>query len=113
MARSVRSGNTNAPPRVQSPLRSWFVALGIPAIAIGVGVSLIGYTNFWIGFVILNLAILSLAIDLWTFFPKKSKKVGSAIVILTIECIIIWLILMPAPLELGIAPGLGSIFRRN
>jgi hypothetical protein len=89
----------------QVPQQSWFVQFGIPFGAVGIGLSMMGWTNFWLGLAIASIAYGFLAIDLVRFLrhPKKWQRVAAAIVGAGLYIYFLWNVLVPAPLNVLLA----------
>jgi len=74
------------PPETQlQVIRKWSIGLGLPALAAGVGMTLTGYTNFWIGIAIAAIAMAILTVEWYSFsrpFRWWYQATGYAVVVL-------------------------------
>ena len=53
-------------------LRTWAVQFGVPGLVLAIGFAMTGYANFWLGVVIMTLAVAALATDFWFKHPEMA-----------------------------------------
>jgi hypothetical protein len=52
---------------------SLFVKFGLPALGIGVGISILGWTNFYVGFGVVTVSFVFLLVDMYAALPASQK----------------------------------------
>jgi hypothetical protein len=100
------SEHDNMPNQPLSEARSWIILLGLPALLVGLGVTMTGYLNFWLGVCLAFFAICYIAYE-WWFFSKKFPIRGKALGWAAIGAVVLsigWLVFRPVPIDADFLP---------
>ena len=73
VAESVSQRGSTETEALQKSARTWMVGVGLPSLAIGVGLTMTGYLNFWAGIGTSLIGIGLISIEWW----ELSKHKGS------------------------------------
>lgn len=88
--------------------RDWVVTMGIPGLILGTGWAMMGFVNFWVGFLLLILADVVLVAD-WVRIVSRSyrrlTRILGAIVLILPAVLVCWMAFRPAPLEINVQVG--------
>jgi hypothetical protein len=104
------SAPTSGPPLSTAPTlsarppqhqQSWFLQFGIPVAAVGIGVSIMGWTNFWFGLGVATIAYAFLVFDLLRFLEHRKtwERIIVGISALMLYLFFAWTIFVPTPLD--------------
>jgi hypothetical protein len=93
------------PPR----WRSWLISFGVPTSLVAAGLGMLGFINFWRGFIVMSVGFGLASILLWWLVISARQRnakyhaVFAAAVPVLLYAAVVWLVLVPAPLDVGIA----------
>jgi hypothetical protein len=81
--------------------RSWSVAWGIWPLIFAVGFAMTGFLNFWWGIVLMGLAALAMAFDIWRNHNawSRNNKITCILLIAAGYLILLWFAFVAAPLD--------------
>jgi hypothetical protein len=92
------------PPEAQlQVIRKWSIGLGLPALAAGLGMTLTGYTNFWIGIGIAAIAMAVLTVE-WYSVSRQFRWWYQVIGYTVVVVVAAWLLyIIFRPIGINIA----------
>src|SRR5580698_5452375 len=109
MARKKRPALPKEPPHLAT--RDYVVSLGLPAFALGIGLTMTGYVQFWMGLFVMGGGLAWFAIDIWLLRRRLGKVgVGAGMAFCVAVALLVgWMVFRPAHLRIALfLPGMAA-----
>lgn len=100
LSQRLKEIETAVAPATAKGVRHWIFELGAPALLLAIGFGMTGYTNFWLGFVVMTLAVGYIIYDFLAIHverPKVFRLTGAGITV-AVYAAVLWFVFVPAPL---------------